>query len=98
MTRNIVLDGKDVLQGSVISLGPEMGAGGDLDELDRYTDLLPRLADAALDEVGGAEGLADRAHVHALVSEGKGRVAGNHEELPEAGELVMMSSVMPSLK
>ena len=46
---------------------------------------VPGAADAALDDVAGAERPADLAHVDGLAPEGEGRVAGDHEQLAEAG-------------
>ena len=49
---DFVLDGKDVGHGAVISLRPDMGVGGNVDELRRDAKPVAGLADAAFQQVG----------------------------------------------
>ena len=84
---DLLLDREHVLDGSVVPLRPEMGAGRGIDELGGDAHAVAGAADAALDHVAGAERAADLAHVRALAAEGERGVAGDHHEVAEAREL-----------
>ena len=57
--RDLVLDGEDVVERPVVALGPEVGAGGGIDQLRGHPDAVAGLADAALEHVADAELAAD---------------------------------------
>src|SRR5262249_16229660 len=54
-THQLILDGKDVLQVTVVTLGPEMIAGRDLDKLRGHTHPITRFPYAALNHVVRAQ-------------------------------------------
>ncbi len=77
-----------VVEIAVVGLRPEMGARLAVDELDVDAEHGPGLADAALQDVAGAELPPHRPHVAGLRLEAQGRVArddGEVGELREAG-------------
>ena len=61
--RDLVLNGKDFGGRPVVALGPDVIAAGRVDELPGHTQLLARLADAALQHVTDAKLARDLANV-----------------------------------
>ena len=57
--RNLVLHGKYICQLAIITLRPEMGAIGGIDELRGYPDAVPGAAHAAFEDVLYAERFGD---------------------------------------
>ena len=78
---NLVLDGEDVVDGAVIGLRPDMGVGGNVDELCRDPEPVACLADAAFQHVGDIQPLADLGHVERLVLERKRGSTGDDDQV-----------------
>jgi len=77
---DLVLHGEYVGELAVVSLRPEMTAGGDVVELSGDAHAIAFLAHAAFDHVTDAKGLADFLDVDGLALVGERRVARDHEE------------------
>ena len=95
---DLVLDGKHVLQLSIVALGPTVSAGDGVDELRGDADAIASAANAAFEHVADAELAADLPDIDrlALVLKAELRAMTNSSENRDSS--VMMSSVMPSLK
>jgi hypothetical protein len=53
--RNLLLDGEDILNRPVISVGPQVSPSGGFYQLGRDPDAITGLTHAALDDISGAE-------------------------------------------
>ena len=71
---------------SVVAFGPELDARSRFDELGCDAKTVTRPAHAALDEERHAKPTGDFREIDGLMLESKGRVAGDDEQRPEAGE------------
>jgi hypothetical protein len=60
---DLVLNGEDVIDVSIESVGPDMLAGRGINELHRYVDAIRRLMNAALEHVVHTELARDLAHI-----------------------------------
>jgi hypothetical protein len=85
--RDLFLNGEDILNGAVISIGPEVRSSGRLDELGCDPNPMTRPTHAALDDVTCAQHAADLAYVDVPSPKGKGGVPRNHKKLAEARQL-----------
>ena len=73
--RDVLFDREHVGELAVVTVRPEVDPVVGLDQLRRYAHTVARAAHGAVDEIGRAERLADRAEVLALVFELKSRRA-----------------------
>jgi hypothetical protein len=87
LLRNFVLNTEDVLEVTIIALGPNMAVGISVNELCRYSDALTRSAQAALKHVTDAKIFAYLRQIRIFFLAGKGSVAGNDEEARYLGEV-----------
>src|SRR5262245_35855910 len=71
--RDLVLHREYVREIAIPTLGPQVVAARDIDELCRYAQPLADLADAAVEHRCDAELLADTPHVLVLATEGERR-------------------------
>src|SRR5262249_36447613 len=83
---DLVLNGKDVLQGAVVALGPDMVAARRVDELRGDAHAVAGFADAAFEHVAHAEIAADFAHVERLALVAERRIAGDDEQPMRLGQ------------
>src|SRR6476660_5463162 len=67
-----VLDDKDVIQVTIVTLSPEMISSRRFDQLGSHTDPIACLADAAFDDVLRTEFASDPPHVSSFVAILKG--------------------------
>ena len=74
------------VEGPVVGLRPEVGAGRRVDQLHRDAQLPGRLPEASLHHVARADLAADRPHVGRAARVARGRAAGDHAQVGEAGE------------
>ena len=81
LSRELVLNVKDVGQLAVESICPDMSAGERIDQLRRHPDAVSRLSHAALEHIADAEIARDLGNEHRLVLVGEGRVASDHVQL-----------------
>src|SRR5262245_29479268 len=65
-SRNLLLDGEDILNRPIIPVDPQMSAGGGFHQLGRDPDALVGPTHAALDDVSGSELPPNLAQVRAL--------------------------------
>src|SRR5215469_8865744 len=77
---DVVLHGEDVGQIPVISLGPEMGAGGYIDKLAADAHPLPGPAHAPLEDVANAKLAANLLEIDGFSFVGECGIAGDHEK------------------
>ncbi len=84
---DLVLDGEDVGHLPVEVVGPEMSAGGCVDQLTRDADPAGGTADAALDDVARIELFAKDGKIDFLALEAECRSAANNKQITEAGEI-----------
>jgi hypothetical protein len=84
--RDVVLNGKDVLELAIIARGPDMLACLRVDQLRGDADASGRRLDAALQDVAHAELTGDLPDVDGLALEGKARVPGDHEQPAQTRE------------
>ena len=82
--RDFVLDGENILELAIVALGPEVGLGFAVDQLDRHSDAIRGFAHAALNDVVHAEFPRDLLGFHRLALVNKNRVARDHQQLAEA--------------
>jgi hypothetical protein len=85
--RHLFLDGEHILQRPVIALGPQMVAGGRIDQLGGHPHPVSGLADAALDHVAHAQLSPDLLNIHRLALVGEGAVARDHQQRAEPRQL-----------
>src|SRR5262249_18514129 len=83
---HLILELENVLQRAVETVGPEMTAGGGIDELRRDSHAVCRLAHAALEHVADAELATDLLDVYGMALVREARVAGDHEQVAKAGQ------------
>ena len=81
------LAGKDVLQGPVIALGPEVVARGGIDQLRRDPYLLLGLQHTAFQYIPHAHLPPHVLHLHRLAFVGESGVAGDDKETGDLGEI-----------
>ena len=84
---DFVLDGEDVGQVAVVALGPDMIAGGAVDQLRADAQPIAGLADAAFDEVADAQLASDRADVGRLTLEQERGVARRDRQRRDLGQI-----------
>src|SRR5262252_400944 len=77
---DVVLHGEDVGQIPVISLGPEMGTSGYIDELAADAHSLPGPAHAPLEDIANAKIAANLLEVDGFSFVGECGIAGDHEK------------------
>ena len=80
----LVLDGENVVELAVVSLGPDVRVGRSVDQLGGHPELAARFADAALHQILRAQLLGDFAQVHRLPLVDEGGVARDDEQLVPA--------------
>ena len=78
--RNFILQGKNVRQVAVVSIGPDVIAGCGVDELRGDAHAIAALAHAALQHVAHAEFAGDALHVDGLALVDERRIARDDEE------------------
>src|ERR1700742_2456657 len=81
-----VLEGKDVGEGAIVALGPELRATGRVEQLRRDAEAVAHAPYAALKRVPDAEFGRRRAGVATSVAQRKGRAARGDGEAFEAGQ------------
>ena len=84
---HLVLDREDVLEVAIVALGPDMVVGIGVDQLHGDPHPVARLAHAAFDHVLDAELRRDVLDLDRLALVDEGRVARDHEQLPEPRQL-----------
>ena len=84
---HLVVHREQVVRRPIVALGPEVRAGGGIDQLRRYPHALGAGLEAALEHVAHAELPADLAHVDRLALVGEAGIAGDHEQVARSGEL-----------
>src|ERR1700722_5535231 len=72
---DFVLEGKDVVERTIVSLGPDMNAGFGLNQLAGDPHARSRLTHAAFEHVSHAEFMAHPAHAHRLTFVNEARIA-----------------------
>ena len=85
--RDLVLDGKDILEIAIVALGPKVAAAPGIDELRRHPDALASSPDAAFRKIAHAELPADLPQIQRAALVGKGRIARDDEQRAEARKL-----------
>src|ERR1700719_3691196 len=73
---DLILNGENVLQRSIVSFGPNMDAGFSVDELRGDTHARPGIANASLQHVSDAQLARHLLYVHSLVFVSEGRAPG----------------------
>jgi hypothetical protein len=84
--RDVVLEVENILKSAVKAIGPEVSAGGGVDELSGDAHAAYRFAHAALKDVADTELASDLLHVHRSPLIGKARIACDHEQPTHARE------------
>src|SRR5262245_66161676 len=84
---HLVLDGKDILEVSVVVLGPEVAPSIGFDELGRYSDTVASAPHTALQNVAYAQFASDPAYVDRLALVLEAGVAGDDEQLGKPRQL-----------
>ena len=87
VSRDIVLEGEDIGEDPIESLGPEMAARRGIDQLGGYANPVSRLPDAALEDIADLQLAGELVDLHGLALEVEGRVAGNDEDRRNLGEV-----------
>ena len=87
LLHDLILQGEDVLQWAVVALGPQVTAGGGVDQLRGDPHLLVRFLHAAFQHVAHAHLFPHVLHLHRFAFVGEGRVAGDDKETGDAGEV-----------
>ena len=87
LLHDLILQGKDVLQRSVILLGPHVVAGGGVDQLRSDPYLLVGFLHTAFQHVAHPHLVADVLHFHRLAFVGEGRIAGDDKQTGDLGEI-----------
>ena len=82
--RDLILHGEDVIERTVIALGPQMRAALGLDQLGGDADAIACLAHAAFQHVTDAEIAPDLLHVDRPAPVGGARIARDHEQPADA--------------
>jgi len=82
--RHLVLQLKDLFQGTVEPVSPEMRAGCRVNQLcaDAHADA--SFANGALEDIADSEFAPDLFHIDRLALVGEARIASDHEELGDA--------------
>ena len=75
------------LQRTVVALGPQVTAGGGIDQLRGDPHLVVSLAHAAFQHIPHPQLLAHVLHLHRLAFVGEGRVAGDDKQAGDLGEV-----------
>ena len=90
----LVLDGEDIVERTVVVVGPDVGAGSGVDQLSRDTNAVPGSPDTAFEHVAHAQLTADLFHVNRLAPVGEARVkATTNIHLIRARPVMMSSTV-----
>ena len=84
---DLVLDGENVFELSVVALGPDVGFSLAVDELHGHSDPVHRLAHASLDDVVDPEFAGDLLRLDRLSLVDEHGVARDHQKLTEARQL-----------
>ena len=84
---HLILDGEDVLELAVVSLGPDMPVGLRVDELNGDADAIGDLAHASFENVVHIEFTRDLLHLYRLPLVDEGRIARDDEQIAEARQL-----------
>ncbi len=87
LLHDLILQGKDVFEGTVVALGPQMSSGGGVNQLRHNPHLIARFLYTAFQHVAHAQFFPDLLYVHCLALVGERRVAGDNEETGNAGEI-----------
>ena len=93
---DLVLQGKDVCEWAVVAFGPQMLAGGGIDQLGRDPHLVVRFADAAFQYIPHSHLAADVLHFGRFAFVSERRVACDNKEtgnLREVGRNVLGDAV-----
>src|SRR6516165_7926146 len=78
---NFVLDCEDILQFSVIALGPAVCPSSTVDQLSANTDSVSATTNAALKSVPHAEFTPHLAHIHRFAFVFEARIASDYEQI-----------------
>ena len=81
LPRDFVLQGEDVRQVAIVTIGPKMSAGCRIDELRGYPYPVAGPADAALDDIVHSQLRPDLLDLHRSALVGEGGVARDDEQL-----------------
>src|SRR5687768_2571403 len=81
LPRDLVLQGEDVRQVAIVTIGPKMPAGCRIDELRGYPYPVAGPADAALDDILHPQLRPDLLDLHGSALVGEGGVARDHKQL-----------------
>jgi hypothetical protein len=77
---DLVLDGKDVEERAVVTLGPQLVARRGIDELRIDPDPVAVLTDATFDDISNTQILCDPLHRDRLAPKGERRLPRNDEQ------------------
>ncbi len=84
---DLVLQGEDVVELAVVALGPQMAAGGPVNQLSGDPHPAAGFAHAAFQDVADAQLPGQLAHIEGLALELEGGVAGDDEQGRDLGEV-----------
>ena len=84
---HVSLDRQQILERSVVAVTPDVSPGRGVDQLGSDTRALGRGLQAAFKHVADAKVAPDLADIDRLVLVGRGRVAGDDEEVSKAGQI-----------
>ena len=79
--RDIALHREQIIDGPVITLGPDVTAGGGFDELGGHANPLANRLDAAFEHVSDAKIAADVSHVRGLALVNFSRIPGDDKQI-----------------
>src|SRR6516164_3519920 len=77
---DLVLKIKDIIHGAIVPFGPDVCAGGCIDELSGNAYARARLPHAALEDIANVESFCDLAHINVLTLELEGRCPRSNKE------------------
>jgi hypothetical protein len=84
---NFLLHSKDIREGAVVALGPEMGSGRGIYQLDVDAHSVNGAPNVAFNYVTRPKRMPNLAYVDVLAAKAEGRILGNDQEFAEAGQL-----------
>ena len=87
LLHDLILQGKDVCERTVVALGPEVSAGGGVDQLRDDAHLIAGFLHTAFQHVAHAQFFPDVLHVGGFAFVGEGGVTRDDKQVGNAGEV-----------
>src|SRR5262245_2359855 len=86
LVRHFVLDGKNVLQSTIVAISPDVMSIGGLNQLRVDANAIPKFSNAAFEHIMNAKLASYLANVDRLTLIGKGGVARDDEQPTRSGQ------------